>query len=178
MYQPILELLSSFRCWRIFYSVNCYITELLFEKYFFSQISFGFLFFSLFNFQGSISLPLARQLTEYITSSLPCQVLFLTFFKVFRDVFKVCLSVISFFHKPAPLPLRTFVYRILSLVFPLVNSFFALFYPFSSLFVHPPVCFWGFVLFIYYILYFDRFLVFAAYILIKCQHILHQHLES
>ena len=144
MYQPILELLSSFRCWRIFYSVNCYITELLFEKYFFSQISFGFLFFSLFNFQGSISLPLARQLTEYITSLLPYQVLFLTFFKVFREsgmpvihsLFPFCPSgfLLSLLRRSQNVPYYIIRFCLLSI------PFFIFFSPFShSLYALPGV---------------------------------------
>ena len=95
----------------------------------------------MFNFQGSISLPLSRQLVEYITFIFPCQYPFLTFFKFFRVVSKSCFCDIPFSQTLAPLPLRKFVYRILSLVSSLVNTFFLHFLTFSLLSVHLPTCF-------------------------------------
>ena len=90
----------------------------------------------MFNFQGSISLPLSRQLTEYITSSPLCQHFFSSFFKVFFRLSKFRFCDIPFSQTLAPLPRRAFVYRILSLTLSIVNYFFPLFLTFLSLFVH------------------------------------------
>ena len=90
-----------------------------------------------------------------------------TFFQLFSKFFpafsKFCFCDIPFSQTLAPLPRRAFVYRILSLVFPLVNIFFDLFPLLFSLLVHPSVCFWVVRCFIYYILYIFSVFIFLLY---------------
>ena len=112
------------------------------EKYFFSQILIGFLFFSLFNFQGSIPLPLSRTAYWVYHIQLTLSTPFFNFFKVFPAFSKFCFCDIPFSQTLAPLPRRAFVYRILSLTLSLVNTFFDLFCSLFILSVHSAECFW------------------------------------
>ena len=84
-------------------------------------------------FKVQFRCPLSRQLTEYITSSLPCQPLFLTFFKVFWGYLRASVSVISLsFPNSLTSRLAHLCTVFYHLLFPLSTPFS----PFFSLFSH------------------------------------------